>query len=218
MKKTIFLFILGIIITIPVFSHYQWIIPDYNNIDGKNGIKLYICCGHKFPKSELLLKREMITGVDIIAAGIKKPVKISVNGKTWEGETELDGDSGYIVVYKLKKKISKFPFFWGRTIIFPDRYTGKGFEAVTGEGLEIIPEDLFNKKQSDHLRIRILLDGKPVKSKLVVIPEGKKPVYLNTGKDNYCSLKLKYKGIYLLNTYYKGKGASLTFHIGKSVN
>ena len=218
MKKNIFVFILGIIITIPVFSHYQWIITDYNNTDGENRIKLNICCGHKFPESELLLKREMITGVDIIAAGIKKPVQISVNGKIWEGKTELNENSGNIVVYSLKKKISKSPYFWGRTIIFPDRYSGKGFEPVTGEGLEIIPEDLFNKKQSDHLRIRILLDGKPVKSKLVVIPEGKKPVYLNTGKDNYCSLKLKYEGFYLLNTYYKGKGASLTFHIGKSVN
>ncbi len=207
------LFLSIIQFSIPVFSHYQWIITDYNNTDGENRIKLHICCGHKFPESELLLKREMITCVDIIDAGIKKPIQISVNGKTWEGKTELNENSGNIVVYSLKKKISKSPYFWGRTMIFPDRYSGKGFEPVTGEGLEIIPEDLFNKKQSDHLRIRILLDGKPVRSKLVVIPDGKKSRYLNPGPDNSMVFKLKYQGLYLLNTYYKGKGASLTFSI-----
>ena len=98
-------------------------------------------------------------------------------------------------------------------MIFSGGYTGKGFEPVTGEGLEIIPEDLFNKKQSDQLRVRILLDGKPVRSKLIVIPDGKKTVYLNPGPDNSILLKLKYQGLYLLNTFYKGKGASLTFAV-----
>jgi len=213
MKKNIFAFILGIAFTIPVFSHYQWVISDYKNINGKMGVKFYISCGHIFPESELLLKREMIIGVDMLASGVKKPVQISVSGKTWYGETEWNGNSGYIIVYRLKKKISKFPYFWGRTIIPPEKYTGAVFEPVTGEGLEIIPEDLFNKKQSDNLQIRILLDGKLVRSKLVVVPEGKKPIYLNPEPDNSIVLKLKYKGLYLLNTYYKGKGTSLTFQI-----
>ncbi len=213
MKKNIFTLILGIIFVTPVFSHYQWIIPVNDNVEGINRFNINICCGHKFPESELLLKRDMIIGVDILAGGEKNPVQISAKGKIWVGEAELPGNSGFIVVYSLKKRISKYPYFWGRTIISPQKYSGEKFEPVTGEGLEIIPEDLFSKKRSDLLPVRILLDGKPVRSKLVVIVDGKKPVYLNPGKDNYCSLKLKYEGIYLLNTYYKGKGASLTFNV-----
>lgn len=218
MKKNIFAFILVIIITIPVFSHYKWVIISGDKIPDQSKSNFRISCGHKFPDSEILLRRDMIIDVELIVSGRKIPLEIFRSKKSWEGEAALNKESGNMIVFKLKKKISKNPFFWGKALVLPEKHKENGWKIVTGEGLEIIPEDLSGKKVSDNLKFRIILNGTPVVSKLSVIPEGKKTVYLTHGSDDYYTLKLKYSGQYMAYTFYKGKGASLTFNIRKSIN
>ncbi len=213
MNKKIQIVIMVLFFSLPVFSHYKWIIPETGISGAEKGIMFRICCGHKFPENELLLKREMIGSVYFVDHGVKKPVEILRKGKTWTGVVDAVPDSEYLIVFSLKKKLSKTPFFYGRAVVFPGKREADDEKLFSGQGLEIIPEDLFNKKMSDDLRIRILSDGKSVRSKLIVIPEGKKPVYLYSGKTNHYFLKLKYSGYYLLSTFYKGKSTSLTFFI-----
>jgi len=206
-------FVLSLLLVLPVSSHYQWITIDRTASSVPNREFFRIGCGHKFPESELLLKREIVSSVDLLSNGIKTGIEISGRGKEWIGEIDLKGNGEYIIVFSLKKKISKAPFFWGRMVIFSEKSAGPHVKLATGAGLEIIPKDLFTKKKTDDLRIRVFLDGESVRSTLTIIPEGKKPVYLNPGKNNYCLLKLKYSGPYMLYTFYKGKGASLTFFL-----
>lgn len=213
MKSKVLLVFILFAIPIHVFSHYQWVILSGDKIPDQNKNNFKISCGHKFPESEILLKRDMIIDVELIGPGTKSPLKIISNKKSWEGEAELNPESGNLIVFRLKKRISKNPFFWGRALALPEKRRGNEMEIVTGEGLEIIPENLFKKKVSDSLKFRIFLNGKPVKSKLSVIPEGKRTVYLTQGSDGYYALKLKYIGQYMAYTFYKGKGASLTFII-----
>ena len=155
----------------------------------------------------------MIIDVEMIVPAKKIPLEIFKSKKSWEGEAELNTESGNLIVFRLKKRISKNPYCWGRALVLPEKQKKIGWNIVTGEGLEIIPEDLSGKKVSDDLKFRIILNGTPVVSKLSVIPEGKKIVYLTQGHDDYYTMKLKYSGQYMAYTFYKGKGASLTFRI-----
>ncbi len=206
-------FILLLLFYFPLFSHYQWIVNHKDISTDEIRVKFVIGCGHSFPESELLLKRDMITDVRVRSGTLARSLDIEENGKFWEGSVKTSGNDPFVIEYLLKKRVSKTPFFQGRVVIYFQNDRGDDLKIFTGKGMEIIPADLHLKKRSDVVSFKTLCDGKPVQAKLVVIPEGKKPVYLNPGSDNYCSIKLKYSGRYLVSTFYKGKGASITFNI-----
>lgn len=206
-------FILLLLFYVPLFSHYQWIVNHKDISSDKTIVKFMIGCGHSFPESELLLKRDMITDVRLRSGTLVRSLDIEKNGRFWEGSVKTSGSDPFVIEYLLKKRVSKTPFFQGRMVVFFQNGQGDDLKIFTGKCIEIIPADLHLKKRLDVVRFKTLYVGKPVQAKLVVIPEGKKPVYLNPGSDNYCSIKLKYSGRYLVSTFYKGQGASITFNI-----
>jgi len=213
MRKNFFLLLFIFIFFQPAYSHYQWIVWQTENSVKNNEVSFMIGCGHRFPKSELLLKRDMITGIQLRNRELKRSVEIFRDGKFWEGSAGLSGEDSFIIEYTLRKRLTSAPFFRGRMVVCSEGCKKGDLQIFTGKGIEIIPNDIFFKKQFDYLNLKTFKAGKLISAKLTIIPEGKKPLYMHSGREGTCRIKLKYSGRYLINTFYKGEGASLTFYV-----
>ncbi len=213
MKKSLLLLLMLFLFSLQIYSHYQWIVYRTEITGQVSKGHFMIGCGHMFPESELLLKRDMISGVFLRKGENSIPLNINENGKFWEGYVEKDNNLPYIIEYTLTKRISKKPFFLARALVSPPDFQKSTLKIFTGKGLEIIPENLHMTKKTDHLTFKTYIDGNPVPAKLIVFPEGKKPLYLYPDRNCQSRVKLNYSGIYLVSTFYKGKGGSITFYV-----
>ncbi len=216
MKKFI-LILLIITLYFPVFSHYQWITVDnYNPVTGGD-LNIMINAGHNFPNIGFLLKRALIFSTELISKNRRYNFKIEKTEKTWKSKiVNLKGKPN-IVEFTLKKRTASEPFFLGRALINVEGNNREDIVYSTGVGLEIVPEDLFEKHINDPVIFRLLLNGKSVRSSIVLIPEGKKGVYLNPANDGTYHYQFNREGLYLMNAWYKNKGTSLTFMITKQI-
>jgi len=214
MKKISVLFIMFVFSALIIFSHELWMFTDNFHPGNGKQIKLFICSGHDFPKSNFKIKRSLIKDVFIKNSEKRSDIIIKSEGKHWESYFPIKNRSTYIAVFTLVKKGKTEPFFWGRVLIAPFDPTKKESEYITGEGLEIIPlNNISQLKENDTLELKALFNGEPVKFNGKISVDGRKNIFLSSNKTEPVKLNKIKKGIYLVTTSFKGKGCSLTFEL-----
>ena len=214
MRKILPIFIYIFFSTSIIFSHELWMFTDnFHPNEGKQ-IKLSICSGHYFPKSNFKIKKSLIKDVFIKNSEKRSDIIIKSEGKHWESSFSIKNGSTHLAVFTLVKKGKTEPFFWGRALIEPLNPTRKKSEYITGEGLEIILlNNISQLKENDTLELKALFNGEPVKFNGKISVNGGKNIFLSSDNTEPVKLNKIKKGIYLITTSFKGKGCSLTFEI-----
>ncbi len=208
------------------YCHYSWV--DFDNFSPLPGaeVKIFLCNGHYFPKSEIALKDRLITDKKIISCEGNISTFTTVAEKTIRKGSVVFEDAGtHVVTFSLMKPVKKEPLFCAKSIITVGSGVEEDFSYELGQVFEIVPQKAISLlKEGDSLPLKLLYKGKPLKSSLLVTVMLDKPVLLfitkknftlGTGSDGKGVLRIKKAGKYLVTAEHKGRGCSLTFYVGQ---
>lgn len=214
MKKIFsFLFFTAILSSI-LISHELWMFSSNYHPEVNREVKLFVCSGHNFPKSNFLIKKNLIKEIYVKTPATKSDLTFSNNKRVWESQFSPKKSIIYISVFSLVKKKNSEPFFWGRAIIETKGSDNVKFDYLTGEGLEIVPLDKISTViPGGQLQLQTLFKGKVVKFSGKISLNGGKNIFLNSDKSGIVKIKKVKTGTYLVTARYKDKGCSLTFDL-----
>ena len=203
-----------------VFAHEHWI--DMTNVYPAAGEtqKVFICSGHSFPESSIVLKDRVLHDAEIIKPdGTTERFETAEDTKRRSAEFSLNSNGTHIVGFALKQPQMKEPMYWVRAISVVGGTNDNERLYSTGKGLEIVPgSKVSSLKQGDKLPLVVLYNGKQIDTRLSILPEEGKSMTLSTTSKRPASLDVSEEGRYLVTTSYKGKSCSLTFAIQKAEN
>lgn len=218
MKKSLLVFSALIFAVVlfnkPVFGHTYWIHPaDYFPAAGEE-VKVFICGGHSFPKSDFAIGDKVLWQSVIYKDGNNTAFPTAIEGKVRTGAFKPGETGVYLLTFIIKRSRDKAPRFEAKTIMHIDSEPKDTAGYRLGSGLEIVPAvPLRGIKKGDSLTFEVLFDGKPVDAKCTVTPAGRKSACLNAKKVGGFSFKARHGGAYLLTASYSGRGCSLTFSL-----
>ncbi|MDI6774565.1 MAG: DUF4198 domain-containing protein [Verrucomicrobiota bacterium] len=199
------------------FAHENWVLARLPKSATNALSKAQICCGHDFPKSDILVAERLLAEMEVVGpGGATIPYKPTAEDKTWTTDIAFDKAGVWMVSFALKKPQESEPICRGRSLMVvggqddPLRYARK-------KGLEIVPGAVLSTlKPGDTLPVSILQNGTPIEGKIAVTPEKGSASFLSTGKDRPAQLKIPSAGAYLLTVSSKGKTFALTFTVAES--
>ena len=229
MRKLLLTGILVLLFHSSAFSHGHWI--DLENFYPAQGEKtvIFICSGHSFPASSFALGERLLsdTGIthpsrsqrrilDTAPLNDMEEYTYTTKGgkKRRAGEFVFETKGTHLVRFSLKKPPLKEPIYCAKSIVLVGNQSEDNISYALASQIEVVPEkNIFTLTKGERLPLRLLYDGKPVRSTFSISIEGKKNFFLQTNKDGLALLKITRQGRYLITSHYKGKGCSLTFRI-----
>lgn len=206
-KKLIFTILLNLLIFNFVSSHEHWIDLENFPVSVGGKTKIFVCSGHRFPKSEEILSERIFDKLKIISPeGEEKFLETVVDKKLKMrvAEFSFDKEGTYLILFSLQRPPLRKTLYIAKSIVVIGKWSDPKY--VVGHGLEIVAEKEFSK-------IRILYEGKPISLTAFVSFNGNKNFYLKTDKNGYLPLKITLPGKYLITAEYRSVGTSLTFFV-----
>lgn len=201
-----------------VSAHEHWVDTEtFYPVVGKER-KIFICSGHGFPESSIVLKDRVLHNTEIT-----KPDRTTASyeavedGKRRSGNFTFDSPGTYVVGFTLKQPQMKEPMFRAKSIVVAGGRDDNEKLYSLGKGLEIVPGSKISTiRKGDKLPLTVLYDGVRVNAFLSILPEQGKSLSLGTTSERAASLSISKAGRYLVTTSYRGKSCSLTFAVQKA--
>lgn len=201
-----------------VSAHEHWVdTENFYPVVGKE-LKIFICSGHSFPESSIVLKNRVLHDTEVIKPDrTTESYETAEDGKQRSAELTFDSQGTYIVGFALKQPQMKEPMYWAKAIIVAGGRDDNEDLYSVGKGLEIVPGGKISAlKKGDKLPLVVLYNDIQVVARLSILPEKGKSVTLSTTSERSASLTLPQEGRYLITSSYKGRSCSLTLAVRKA--
>ncbi len=195
---------------VPLLAHENWIeLTKSKESNTKVNILVSIGSGHSFPESVFALKDRVVNYCRVIMPdGEMKNIVTKQKGNFRLGDIGTVKNGTYIVLAGLKNP----PRYFLKSIITIGKCSKNDFN--TGEAFEIVPGECpLELNMGDRLRLRIVLEGKPVQAQLSFSINGENNFSTSTNRKGEYELNIRKSGHYLVTSSIKGKACSLTFTI-----
>jgi uncharacterized GH25 family protein len=203
----IFLLFAGNAFTISLSAHENWleVIPVVN----EKSVEVRINNGHNFPKSRLSLNDDVISYCKIYTPE-KKYIELKTKKEKLfrKGSYKIKDKGCYSAISGLKNP----PRYFLKSLFYIGNCSKNNIKL--GEEFEIVVVNYSSSaKKGDVLKIKVYFKGKPVQVPLSISINGNTNWRTSTDRKGFFKLKLVKSGKYLITSYHKGKGTSLTFKI-----
>lgn len=194
-------------------AHEHWLLAEPAYPAAGAEVRLAVCSGHSFPRSEILLGEKLLAGTVLSGpAGASVPYKPERGDTAW-GAVAAPAAGVWRAEFTLQKPLQDAPLHRSRCLIVAGGQDDPAAYA-DGKGIEIVPRLAVTVlKPGDVLPLDVRLDGAPATGRITVTPEKGGVSFLSAGKDRPAELKVAASGWYLLGVSHQGRTFSLTFRV-----
>lgn len=195
-----------------IFTHEYWILPEKVSLGLNKKTKLFICGGHKFPKSEFVLSDRIFSGIKVLGPEILQHCSYKNEHNFKSCEISFSSPGIYTLYFQIYKLPSKIPVYTAKTYVYVENKDLPFLEPETE--LKIVPEDnIFKLRVKDKVRFKIYYKSSPIKTRVTIHPENGKSFHTVSDSSGNIRFDLLYPGWYMVSVTHKGLGYSLTFFV-----